>query len=127
MSYWSGNGGEITVGAITLPIKKWTLRKKAKLVENTTSSHAASNYEKVIPDYEWTIEFPWDDTKLPDTDVGLNEGDKGTITFNYGASTKFAVLTGTSVETLEEVNDNSDDIIRCTASGKGGTLTRPVT
>jgi hypothetical protein len=127
MALHSGNGGEIVVGAVTLHVTKWTVRKTARLAEATHSGKTATNFEKVVPHYEWTAEIPWDDTNLPDTDAGLVEGAKLTITFHDGASGKTLVLTDTSVETLEQVDDNENDIIRAVASGKGGTLTRETT
>lgn len=128
MAFWSGNGGSIKVGSTTHNfVGKWTLRKNSRLTENTHSGTPATNYLAVVPDHSWTVEIPWDDTVLPDTDMGLSEGGQVTLTFNYGASGKFAVLTNTTVETIEEVDDNAQDIIRVVLSGKGGTLTRPVT
>jgi len=127
MSFWSGNGGQIVVGAVTLNVTKHTVRKTARLAEATHSGVAATNFEKVVPHYEWSAEIPWDDTNLPDTDAGLAEGAKVTIVFHDGDSGKTLTLTNTSVETLEQVDDNEKDIIRAVATGKGGTLTREVT
>jgi hypothetical protein len=127
MSFWTGNGGEIVVGAVTLHVTKWTVRKTARLAEATHSGTTATNFEKVVPHFEWTAEVPWDDTNMPDVDAGLAEGAKVTIVFHDGASGKTFTLTNTSVETLEQVNDNENDIIRVTVSGKGGTLTRETT
>lgn len=127
MSFWSGSGGEIIVGGVTLHCTKHTVRKTSRLAENSHSGVAATNFEHVIPHYEWTVEVPWDDTNLPDTDAGLAEGAKVTIRFNDGASSKFKTLTNTSVEVVEEVDDNQGDIIRSVISGKGGTLTRQTT
>lgn len=127
MALWSGLGGEIVVSAVTLHCSKHTVRKTARLAESTHSGNTATNFEKVIPHYEWTVEVPWDDTNLPDTDAGLAEGAKVTIVFHDGASGKTLTLTDTSVETVEEVNDNNQDIIRSVITGKGGTLTRQTT
>ena len=131
MSFWSGNSGEIIVdpsgAAITLNCTKHTVRKTARLAEATHSGVAATNFEKVVPHYEWSVEVPWDDNNLPDTDATLIEGAKVTIKFVDGASGKFLILTNTSVETLEQVDDNEKDIIRAIITGKGGTLTREVT
>lgn len=128
MSYWTGVGGGIVVNSGTeLPINQWTLRKNARLTENTTSGNTATNYAKVVPDYSWEVMGPWDDTRLPDTDEGMNEGDVVTVKFEKGTSGKFATLTNTTVETVEETEDVANDIIRYRASGKGGTLTRDLT
>ena len=127
MSQWSGNGGDVVVGVVTLNIGKWTLRKGARLAENTHSAKSATNFETVVPDYSGSIEIPWDDTNLPDTDVGLEEGAKVTIVLHYGLSGKFQTLTDTSIETCEDVDDNANDIIRTVVTFKGGTLTRAIT
>lgn len=129
MSFHSGNGGYVLIGTSTTPVNigKWTLRKNSRLVENTHSGVSASNYEAVVPDHSANIELPWDSDSLPDTDLGLAEGAKLTITFKYGASTKTAKLEGASIESLEEVVDNAGDIVRAVVSTRGGVLTRPVT
>lgn len=127
MAFRSGNGSTLTKDGTVLHLSRAVLRKNARLVENTHSGVSSTNYDKVVPDHSWTVDVPWDDTNLPDTDVGLVEGDKVTIVFAKGASGKTATLTGTTVETLEDVMDNSGDIIRTTISGRGGALTREVT
>lgn len=127
MPFWSGNGSTLTVGAVVLHCRRATLRKGARLAENTHSGTASANYDLVVRDHSWTVEIPWDDTNLPDTDAGLTEGAKVTITFAKGSSGKTAVLTNTTVETLEDVMDNAGDIIRTVVTGKGGVLTREVT
>lgn len=127
MANWSANGSKITVGATDLHCRMTRVRKAARLTENTHSGTSSSNYEKVVPDHSWSLSVPWDDTNLPDTDVGLTEGTKVTITFTMGGSGKTEVLTNTTVESLEDVMDNQGDIIRTEISGKGGVLTRPTT
>lgn len=122
MAYWSGLGGYMVVGATRLDINKWTLRKTARLVENTNSGSVATNFNAVVPHYEWTVEVPWDSVNIPDTDVGLVEGAQVTITFYTGASGKYQTLVATTVESNEEVDDDANDIIRETISGKGGYL-----
>lgn len=124
MAYWNGLGGHITVGIVTLSVTKHTVRKTARLAETTNSGNTATSFGKVIPHYEWEVEGVWDDAVLPDTDGGLDEGASVTITFADGSSGQTCTLTGTSVETLEEVEDVREDVIRWVARGKGGTLTR---
>lgn len=127
MSFQSGNGGEVLVGAVTLNVTKWTLRKTSRNVDNTHSGVTASNYEHVVPDHSATFEIPWDDTNIPDTDAGLAEGSKVTVTMNLGSGSKTQILTNALVESLEDVCDNSGDIIRSVCTVKGGTLTRAIT
>lgn len=127
MAFWSGNGSKLMIGLTTLHCKNVRLRKMARLVENTHSGVSSSNYQSVVPDHSWSCEIPWDDTNLPDTDFGLTEGAVVTLVFNMGTSGKTATLTGTTVESLENVMDNSGDIVRTNITGKGGALTREVT
>jgi uncharacterized protein YndB with AHSA1/START domain len=127
MAYQSGNGGEVLVGAVTLHVGKWTLRKTSRNVDNTHSGVTSSNYEHVVPDHSATLEIPWDDTNIPDTDAGLAEGVKVTLTMNLGSTAKTQVLTNTLVESVEDVCDNSGDIIRTVVTVKGGSLTRALT
>lgn len=127
MGFWSGNGGTLAVGNVTLHVNRWELTQQARLVENTHSGVSSSNYEAVVPDHSWTAEVPWDDANMPDVDVGLAEGTKVTIIFKFGASSKTATLTSTTVESVVPVDDNATDIVRVRVSGKGGALTRPTT
>jgi hypothetical protein len=127
MAHHSANGSKITVGAVDLHCRMTRVRKGARLTETTHSGTSSSVYQKVVKDHSWSLSVPWDDTNLPDTDVGLNEGDVVTITFTMGGSGKTEVLTGTTVESLEDIMDSAGDIIRTEVSGKGGVITRPVT
>lgn len=127
-TFRSGNGGSITVGVTTLDIATWTLNTGGRLVENTHSGTSGwSNYELVVGDASWTVEIPLDETNLPDTDVGLTHGAKVSITFKIGAGAKTYVLANTTVEGIEAVNNNATDIVRVRVTGKGGSVTRPVT
>lgn len=128
MAFLSGNGGEIIVGSTTVHVATWEGNFGSRLVENTNSNTSgASNYEKVVDDCSWTAECPLDDTNLPDTDAGLNGGAQVTVKFYLGAGTKFYQLTNTTVEEVRARNDNATDIVRVTVTGKGGSLTRPIT
>lgn len=127
MSFWSGNGSSMLVGVTTLHARLTRVRKGARLAENTHSGTSSTLYVPVVKDHAWSGSVPWDDTNLPDTDVGLTEGAIVTITFAMGASGKSETLTNTTVEYLEDIMDNQGDIIRTEVSGKGGVLTRPVT
>lgn len=127
MANWSANGSKLMIGATTLHTTDVTLIKQARLVENTSSANSSSNYVPVIKDHSWTATIPWDDTNLPDTDFGLVEGAQVTLIFNEGTSGKTATLTNTTVERLETMMNNEQDIVRVRISGKGGALTREVT
>jgi uncharacterized protein YndB with AHSA1/START domain len=127
MANWSANGSFITVGAVVLHCRNVRVRKGARLADNTHSGTSSTNYDKVVSDHSFSLSVPWDDTNLPDTDVGLVEGAKVSITFTMGGSGKTETLTNTTVESCEDIFDNAGDIIRTEISGKGGVLTRPTT
>lgn len=128
MAFWSGNGGTVTVdGDASLAVSKSEIRKTARLAEVTNSGTAATLFRSVVPHYEWTIEVVWDDASLPDTDVGLEEGAIVAITFKDGASAKTCALANTTVESLVQVIDDVNDVVRAVITGRGGTLTREAT
>ena len=127
MAFHSANGSKLVIGVTTLHCTNVNLIKQARLVENTNSANSSSNYVPVIKDHSWSADVPWDDTNLPDTDFGLTEGAQVTLVFNEGGSGKTATLTATTVERLETMMNNEQDIVRCRVSGKGGALTRETT
>jgi len=128
MAFHSANGSIITKGGTTLHVTNVTVIDGARLVENTSSANSSTSYDKVVADNSATFDLPWDDTNLPDTDVGLTPGTKVTLVFAIGATSgKTATLTNTTVERLETVMNNENDIVRSRCSTKGGVLTRPVT
>lgn len=123
----SANGSNLVIGAATLECTMTRFRKGARLAETTDSGTSSSKYKQVVKDHSWSASVVWDDTNLPDTDFGLVEGAEVTLKFNMGGSGKFEALTGTTVESCEDIMDNKGDVIRTEISGKGGVLTRPVT
>lgn len=127
MAYPSGNGGAMMVGIVEIALKQWTCNTGARTTENTHSGTGGySNYEMVVWDARWTAEGPWDDVAIPDTvAVGLIPGAKVGMKFQVGSTAKFILLTNTIIEDFELINDNTSDIVRWRASGKGGIITRP--
>lgn len=121
--FLSGNGGYITIDGTRLDIGKWTLDRTMRLVENTHSGVGATNFNSVVPHYEWQLEVPYD-LENPPEDLA-EEGDEVTIVFNVGnplISGTTRTLTNTRVEKLGEVDDQSQDIFRTAMTGKGGSL-----
>lgn len=127
MANWSANGSKLMIGAATLVTTNVTLIKGVRLAENTASANSSTSFVPVVKDHSWNCDVPWDDTNLPDTDFGLVEGAIVTLVFYDGASGKTETLTNTTVERLENVMNNENDIIRTRISGRGGVLTRAVT
>ena len=127
MANFSANGSLITKGATTLHTTNVTVIDGARLTENTGSANSSTNYDKVVADNSSTFDVPWDDTNLPDTDVGLTPGTKVTLIYSIGGSGKTCTLTNTTVERHELILNNDQDIVRSRISTKGGVLTRAVT
>lgn len=123
----SANGSDLQISSTTLACKMTRMRKASRLAEATDSGTSSSKYVPVVSDHSWSASVVWDDTNMPDTDFGLTEGAVVTLRFNMGDSGKFETLTGTTVESVEDIMDNTGDVIRTEISGKGGVLTRPVT
>lgn len=96
-------------------------------VDNTNSSHSAANYDSVCPDNMVEIDIPWDDTNLPDTDVGLVPGTKPTVKVFDGSTGKFGILSSGLVKSHRMVRANGEDIIRSKVLIKGGVWTPQVT
>lgn len=118
----SGNGGKLTIGVIDLHVTVWDLDHKVREVDNTNSgSGGFSNYEAVVKDIEWTAEGFLDEDNLPDVDAGAAVGSKASITFKEGADSRTMVLTNTLVTSLKITCNNSNDIVRFRAAGKGCT------
>jgi hypothetical protein len=118
----SGNGGTVVTNGVPIVVSKWTRKWSSRLTENTNSSTVGyTNYDHVVYEVTWTIEGPWDESNTPDEAAGLIPGSKITINFGYGGGSAFVdELAYTSVEEVEIVDDEKEDIVRFTANGKGG-------
>lgn len=129
MAFHSGNGGGITVGGGSeLNIGRYTVRAPYRDAENTHSGTSGStNYEPVVRDVSWEVDIPFDDTNIPDTDMGLVPGNKVTIVWQLGSSGKTVTTTNTYVSSLEYINDPAGDIVRARVTGKGGSYTAATT
>lgn len=130
MSFWSGNGGGITVnGGSELNVGKWTVNRTMRIVENTHSGTSGStNFNAVVAHVEWTVEVPFDDAALIDTDSGLVPGTSiSALVLQHGNSGKTISIANTMVEAVQTVNDPQGDIVRYVVNGKGGAYTPPVT
>lgn len=118
----SGNGGKITVGAVDLHVTRWRLNHGTREADITSSASGGfTRFAKVVTNPEWTAEGWMDEDNLPDVDAGAVVGTDVTIVFKEGADSRTITLTNTYVSSLEIVVDNTNDVVRFTASGKGCT------
>ncbi len=94
-----------------------------------SSGQGWQKHKRVVKGGTWTFDFVYDTSNLPDTDIGLVQGDEIVLRFNVGKSSpqkfhRFAAI----VESLKIFNDQAKDVVRGTANGKiNGPVTRPVT
>lgn len=122
MAFNTANGSKLTVGMVDLHVASYRLRTGVRDVENTHSgTNGFTNFEPVVRAPEWEAEGPLDTVNLPDVDAGLAPGSKVTVTFKEGALGSTIVLTNTLVVDFEITANNSNDIMRWRASGKGAT------
>lgn len=129
MAFWASTGGGITVNAGSEQnVSGWELDSSIIDANNTHSGTGGStNFEVVNYHNEGSIEIPWSDTELPDTDIGLVRGNKVTIVFQFGNSSKTCTLTNTLILSHRMVSKSADDILRSVVRFKGGVFTPPVT
>ncbi len=104
---------------VTLNVAEWTLTRTDRLTENTHSGVAATNYEKVVPDNSWRLNAPWDQDGPLDSLVTQS---KIHIRFKHGSGAVLRQCANTTVESIETVDNNSNDIVRVNMSGKGGVV-----
>lgn len=124
-TFYSGNGGTITSGAVVTNVKQWTCNTGSRTTENTHSGTGGyTNYEHVVFDARWTAEGPLDTSNLPDSTGLFVPGTKVSAKFKNGADARFILLVGTIIEDYEVIDDNTSDIVRWRMSGKGGVITR---
>lgn len=132
-TFHTGHGGTITVDPSGTPvtfdgITEWKLTKTARLADTTHGGTSGwEQRKKILKGGQWSINFIWDSTNIPDTDFTLDQGDEVTLKFLVGDSTKFYSFAAI-VETLEIVDNEVSDVVRGTASGfVNGAITDPVT
>lgn len=94
-----------------------------------SSGQGWQKHKRVVKGGTWSFDFVLDTSNLPDTDVGLVQGDEIVIRFNVGASSpqkfyRFAAI----VEAVKLSVDQSKDVVRGTVGGKiNGPVTYPTT
>lgn len=122
----TGNGGNITFGAVAFHISKWTLIKDPRLVETTTSANTSgTRYTKVVNDNSGTVEAPWDSTATPEA-AGFVEGAAITLLkMKLGSGATYYSAANCTMGPLEVECDNKGDVVRIRFSWKGGDVTGP--
>src|SRR5262245_16797434 len=124
-----GHGGTVLVGAATWDgVTKWTLNKKGRLADITHSgTGGVVRRKKTVTDGDGTVEFIWDSTNIPDTDVTLDHGDEVALVLFVGDSTKSYSFNAV-VDVLTLVDDETQDVVRGTLTFfANGPFTDPIT
>src|SRR5687767_7439171 len=126
MSAVSGNGGKMQIGVADFHIGKWTLNKNPRLSEVTNSGNTSgTRYKKVVLDPSWSCELPFDSAQTIEA-AGIDSGTEiASLKFKLGSGTTYYTLANTTVDTVESITDNNNDVVRYKITGKGGDLTGP--
>jgi hypothetical protein len=114
---WSGNGGSVSFGGVTLIVQKWS-RKAAPRQTDITSSATAGwqNYQGTLKGWEGTVTVFWDSDNLPEAN-GIVQNTVATMVLNKGPSGHFASGLALIDGPGEEV-DNQQGVIMYTLNWK---------
>jgi hypothetical protein len=123
-TYVSGLGGYVQISMdgsswTTLDVAEWTLTRTARTTENTHSGCSATNYDVVCPDNSWRLSAPWNQDGPLDSLVTQS---KIYVRFKHGSGAVLRQCSLTTVESIETVDQQSNDIVRVTMQGRGGVV-----
>jgi hypothetical protein len=119
MATHRGHGGTVTITNTDeeLGVSKWTM-KKSRVLANKTNSKSGGHKQRqgTVHDTSWTIELPWDD----DTDLeglGVVEGEEVKLVLMRGESGYGWQLNKAIIESVEDSNDEDEDVVRQVITG----------
>ncbi len=120
-------GAFIFSGATTLNNARWSIGGGSRLADITTSATTGSQYLGIINDPSWEVDAPLDSTQIPAT-LGLTSGQALTKVYGaWGASGTGDRVSLTTIESIDFVNDNTNDAVRVVIRGRGGYIQEGVT
>lgn len=115
--YHSGQGGHaVPLGGTAFPVAEWSLDKRARLADSTTSASGGEVRKTVLRGGTFRCNVPWNSSLFPET-AGFVEG---------GELTALALIIGDSgwmyqfpaiMEQISIVVNAANDIVRLTISG----------
>lgn len=109
-----------TTVAVTFNNARWSINRPARLADITTSATTGSQYLGIIPDPSWEVDAPLDSTQVPTT-LGLTEGMAlAKVWGGWGASGSGDRVSLTTIETIDTINDGTNDATRVVIRGRGG-------
>lgn len=128
MAFTSAKGGNVVLGATTVPVGRWSASWRGILPNVTQSDNpGATLFYPTIQDNSWSFRLTRDDLAFPEA-VGFKFGTVlSTVKFLLGATGRCDQITNTTVESVDpECDSESGEVIRVTVSGKGGLVTNNV-
>lgn len=134
MALFSANGGSVTVigigdaGAnVTFDVTEWSIPEGNRVSDVSTSAQNYSKFLGTLEDNSWSFSLPMDIDNAPNDYPDFVAGSSGlTIYFKVGNTAFYHKIADTTVNPMNDQNNNAGDAFRMTVSGQGGTLTRYV-
>jgi hypothetical protein len=127
MPLQSAHSGHVELGTgapVIVPNQRWNGNWRVRLSEVTQSDSGGSTLEfPVVQENMWEFSAARDDANFPEA-IGLTPGTiQAVMWFKLGAGNKADKLVNTTVEEVNPVVDNTNDVVRVTVRGKGGKVT----
>ncbi len=117
-----------TTVAVSFNNARWSIGGGSRLADITTSATTGSQYLGVINDPSWEVDAPLETTQYPGAGVGITSGLALTKIYGaFGSSGTGDRVSLTTIESIDFVNDNTNDAVRVMIRGRGGYLTEGVT
>ncbi len=116
-----------TTVAATFNNARWSIGGGSRLADITTSATTGSQYLGIINDPSWEVDAPLETTQYP-ISLGLASGFALTKIYGaFGASGVGERVSLTTIESIDFVNDNTNDAVRVVIRGRGGYITEGTT
>jgi len=118
----------ITTIASTFNNARWSVSGASRLADITTSATTGSQYLGIINDPSWEVDAPLETTQYPATTLGLTSGlALAKVWGGFGAGGVGDRVSLTTIESIDFVNDNTNDATRVVIRGRGGYINEGTT
>jgi len=126
-TYHSGQGGHaVPTTGVGFPVAEWSVDKRARLADSTTSASGGERRNKVLRGGTFRVNVPWNSTLTPEA-CGFREGDELESLSLYLGDSLLMYQFPAIMEQISVVVNSSNDIIRLTISGYSqGAIPDPV-
>lgn len=116
-TYHSGQGGHaVPSTGIGYPVAEWSVDKRARLADSTTSASGGEHRTRVLRGGTFRINVPWNSVLTPE-DAGFREGDELDALCLYLGDSLLMYQFPAIMEQVSVVVNAANDIIRLTISG----------